>query len=321
MRVSAYCRVSTDHEDQVNSYETQKAYFTDYITRNLDWELTKLYADKGISGTSTKKRREFQQMIIDAENHKFELIITKEVSRFARNTVDTLTYVRKLKALGIGVIFLNDSINTLDSDGELRLTIMASLAQEESRKTSQRVLWGMQRSMEKGVVLGNHFYGYHKIHGKLVINEEEATIVREIFDLYLNGFGTYRIEKEMESRGILSPAGLPRWKNVSILRILANEKYCGDLRQKKEITIDYLEHKRIANDGREDFITIRDNHQPIIDRETFDKVQEEIAKRQKYIEDKSKFSNMYCFSSKIKCMLCGATYQRRYWNGKHEQKM
>lgn len=180
-RVCAYARVSTDKDDQTNSYESQCRYFTEYIQQHSDWDFAGIYADEGITGTSTKKRENFRRMIIDAENGLIDLILTKEVSRFARNTVDTLTFTRELKKRGIYVIFLNDNINTQDNDGELRLSIMATIAQDESRKTSERVKWGQKRRMEQGVVFGRDMLGYAVRGGKLYLNEDEAEIVRLIF--------------------------------------------------------------------------------------------------------------------------------------------
>ena len=180
-KVAVYCRVSTDKEDQINSLENQKKYFTEYIEKNPSYKLTKIYVDEGVTGTSTKKRHSFCEMMKDAQNHTFDLILTKEISRFARNTLDSILYTRKLKALGIGVIFMNDNINTLDADAELRLTIMSSIAQEESRKTSDRVKWGQKRRMEQGVVFGRDMLGYDVRNGMLYINEEGAKTVRLFF--------------------------------------------------------------------------------------------------------------------------------------------
>ena len=170
-KVAAYCRVSTDNEDQANSFESQQRYFRQYIERNPDWELYEIFADEGISGTNTKKRKEFNRMIACAKNGDFDLIITKEISRFARNTLDSIYYTRELKKHGVGVIFMNDNINTLDGDAELRLAIMSSIAQEESRKTSERVKWGQKRQMEQGVVFGRSMLGYDVEGGKMTINE------------------------------------------------------------------------------------------------------------------------------------------------------
>ena len=316
-RVVAYCRVSTDQDDQLNSLENQKQFFESYINKNLEWRFCGLYVDEGTSGTSTKKRKGFNKMIQDAEDNKFDLVLTKEISRFARNTLDSIFYTRKLKSRGIGVLFLNDNINTLDPDAELRLTIMSSIAQEESRKTSDRVRWGQKRSMENGVVFGASIYGYNLKGGKLTINEGAARIVRLIFDLYLNeGMGTYLLCKELENRGIPSPTGVPIWKNASVLRMLRNEKYIGVLKQKKYITIDYLSHAKKMNEGEEDFIIIEDHHEPIIGRDTWDKVQKEIVRRRTTTMNKSKHSNRYVWSGKIECEHCNAKFKRKIYNGK-----
>ena len=177
-RVAAYCRVSTENEDQANSFESQRRYFKQYIERNPSWELYGIFADEGISGTNTKKRKEFNRMVACAKDGEFDLVITKEISRFARNTLDSIYYTRELKKHGVGVIFLNDNINTLDGDAELRLAIMSSIAQEESRKTSERVKWGQKRQMERGVVFGRSMLGYDVKGGNMYVNEEGAEIVQ-----------------------------------------------------------------------------------------------------------------------------------------------
>ena len=317
-KVCAYCRVSTDKDDQTNSLENQKRFFESYINRNHEWELVNIYVDEGISGTSVKRRKAFNQMIEDAENKAFDMILTKEISRFARNTLDSIYYTRKLKDLGIGVIFLNDNINTLDPDSELRLTIMSSIAQEESRKTSERVKWGQKRQMERGVVFGsNNILGYNVKDGKLYVNEKEAEIVRLIFDLYLRkGLGATLLCRELEDRGIPAPTGGNTWRIASVLRILKNEKYIGILKQKKLITMDYLSHKRIKNTN-DDYIIIENNHEAIIDKETFETTQKEIKdRREKAKIDKGRYSNRYTWSGKIICGFCNDTFKRRIWNKK-----
>ncbi len=317
--VAAYCRVSTDDDDQKNSFESQKSYFENYINQNLEWKLAGIYADEGISGTSTKKRKEFNRMIDDAETGKIDIIVTKEISRFARNTVDALQYTRKLREWGVSVIFINDNLDTLTQDSELWLTIRASMAQEESRKTSERVKWGQQRQMEKGVVFGNSVFGYDILEGVLYVNEQQAEIVRMIFRLYLEeGMGTHILCHELENRGILSPSGDTKWKNASILRILKNEKYIGTLKQKKEITLDFLTHKKVINNGVEDFVIIENHHEPIITREMFEAVQREITRRRTTALDKSKHSNRYIWSGKIECAYCHAKFKRKIWNGKSD---
>ena len=311
-KVAAYCRVSTDNEDQANSFESQQRYFRQYIERNPDWELYAIFADEGISGTNTKKRKEFNRMIECAKNGDFDLIITKEISRFARNTLDSIFYTRDLKKHGVGVIFLNDNINTLDGDAELRLAIMSSIAQEESRKTSERVKWGQKRQMEQGVVFGRSMLGYDVKDGKMTINEEGAKIIRLIFHKFVDeGKGTHVIARELREEGI-EPMRVKEWQNTVILRVIRNEKYCGDLVQKKTYTPDFLSHEKKYNRGQEEFVIIKDHHEPIISRELFDKANRILDAKSLSQEGKAKHSNRYPFSGKIKCGRCGASYVARY---------
>lgn len=314
LRVAAYCRVSTDREDQANSLHSQQTYFADYIKNHADWQLAGIYADEGLSGTNTRKREEFNRMIQAAERGDIDLILTKEVSRFARNTVDTLNNTRKLKALGIGVIFISDNIDTRDNDGELRLTIMASIAQEESRKTSERVKWGQKRRMEAGVVFGNNStYGYTTRAGELTIKEGEAEVVRRIYSKFLNeGKGTHVIARELYEEGIDPPkTATGKWSCVMIRRILRNEKYAGDLLQKKFVTPDYLSHRKIENRGAEEMVYLKDHHKAIVDRITWDAVQSELANRNAKQGEKSKYSNRYWCSGKVRCGTCGSRFVLR----------
>lgn len=311
LRVAAYCRVSTDKDDQKNSLISQRKYFVDYITRHEDWTLMDVYYDEGISGTQTKKRAGFNAMIEDALRGEIDLILTKEVCRFARNTVDTLSYTRRLKDNGIGVIFTIDNIDTRDSDGELRLTIMASIAQEESRKISERVKWGQKRRMEQGIVFGRDLIGYTVRDGKLTINEEEAPIVRAIFHKYTNeGKGTHVIARELFEEG-LHPKRVKLWSATVILRVLRNEKYVGDLCQRKTFTPNYLTHAKKCNRGNEEMVYLKDHHEPIIDRNLWNRTQEELLRRAPTEEMKSKHSNRYWCSGKIYCGLCGQRYVSR----------
>lgn len=316
-RVAAYCRVSTDHEDQANSFENQQRYFRQYIERNPDWELYEIFADEGISGTNTKKRSEFKRMIACAKEGDFDLIITKEISRFARNTLDSIYYTRDLKKHGVGVIFMNDNINTLDGDAELRLAIMSSIAQEESRKTSERVKWGQKRQMEQGVVFGRSMLGYDVKDGKMTINEEGAKIVRLIFHKFANeNKGTHVIARELREAGI-TPMRVKEWSNTVILRVIRNEKYCGDLVQKKTFTPDFLSHEKKYNRGEEEFVIIKDHHEPIVSRELFEKANRILDEKSLTQEGKAKHSNRYPFSGKIKCGCCGSSYVARYKNRKN----
>lgn len=247
IKVAAYCRVSTDQTDQVHSLTAQRQYFEEYISEHDEWELIDVYYDEGITGTSTKHREGFNKMITDCEKGMIDTVLTKEVSRFARNTVDTLNYTRKLKELNINVIFMNDGIDTNDKDGELRLTIMASLAQEESRKISERVKWGIRRSMEKGYVWGNgRLLGFTIKEGKLTIVPEEAELIRRIFHEYVyEDKGMCTIATGLNKDGFRTTTG-GLFRQDSIMHIITNPKYCGDLLQWRVHTTDFLSKKRIT---------------------------------------------------------------------------
>lgn len=311
IKVAAYCRVSTDKEDQANSLVSQKQYFAEYICRHEDWELVEVYFDEGISGTQTKNRAGFNRMIDDAMHHEIDLILTKEVSRFARNTVDTLSSTRRLKEAGVGVLFTIDNIDSRDIDGEFRLTIMASLAQEESHKTSMRVKWGQKRRMEQGVVFGRDLMGYQVKNGELFINEEEVLVIKAIFHKYTNeGKGTHVISRELIEEG-MKPMRVKNWTNTTILKILRNEKYVGDLCQKKTYTPDYLTHKKKYNKGEEDMVYIKNHHPAIISRDLWNRTQEELKRRSPPKEQKTKHSNRYWCSGKIVCGICGMKFVNR----------
>lgn len=252
-------------------------------------------------------------MVAYAKHGDFDLIITKEISRFARNTLDSIYYTRDLKKHGVGVIFLNDNINTLEGDAELRLAIMSSIAQEESRRTSERVKWGQKRQMEQGVVFGRSMLGYDVKNGKMYINEEGAEIVRLIFHKFVNERkGTHVIARELREEGIQTMRSVKEWQNTVILRILRNEKYCGDLVQKKTYTPDFLSHEKKYNRGQEEFIIIKDHHEAIISHEIFDEANRILDERSLSQKGKAKYSNRYPFSGKIKCGCCGSSYVARY---------
>ena len=312
IRVAAYCRVSTDMEDQLHSLSAQIKYFTEYISQHEEWELIEVYYDEGISGTSVRKRDGFNRMIADCECGKIDTILTKEVSRFARNTVDTLNYTRRLTQLNINVIFMNDGINTDDKDGELRLTIMASLAQEESRKISERVKWSNRRMMEEGVVFGcGQIYGFSVIDGKLIVKPDEADIVRWIFQRYLyDRKGSSTIAKELNQKNVPTLNG-KLWAPTTILKILRNEKYVGDLTQWKYRTESHLTHRRVKNTGEfpdAPIITITDHHEAIISRELWDGVQKQLTERGRMVGEGRKHSGTYWFSSKVSCGKCGQPF-------------
>lgn len=333
LRVAAYARVSTDKDDQANSFESQVKYFSEYIGRQASWSLVKVYSDEGISGTNTKKRDGFNEMIDDALNGKIDAILTKSVSRFARNTLDSIGYTRQLMAHDIFVVFMTDGIDTRDADAELRLTIMAALAQDESRKISENVKWGQTQKMKNGVVFGRNLLGYRVEKGKLYLVEDEAEIVKLIFHKYLNeGKGTHIIARELKEAGIkpYDPDGRTKykndWSNTQILRVLRNEKYVGDLCQKKTYTKNFLDHKKRYNRGQEEMIYIRDHHPEIaiISRDMWNATQAELQRRTTTAEQKSKHSNRYWASGKIYCGVCGERFvnkikktsagQSRAWN-------
>jgi len=308
--VSPYCRVSTDKDDQVNSLDSQIKYFSSFIKNHPNWTLGEIYYDEGISGTSVKKRKNFNRLIDDALAGRVQFIITKEVSRFARNTVDTLVFTRQLKDRNVGVYFVLDNINTLDSDGELRLTIMASLAQEESRKTSERVKWGQKRRMEQGVVFGHDLLGYSVVNGILIIKPDEAKLVKTIFNKFLEGFGSHSLAQILRTNGAKSRHS-KQWCNTTVLKMLRNEKYVGDLCQKKTYTTDFLSHNRKYNRNLDDMVYLKDHHEPIIDRDTWQKVQQELARRSPDDVIKSKHSNRYWCSGKLVCGECGRRFAKR----------
>lgn len=312
IKVAAYCRVSTDMEDQLHSLSAQIKYFTEYISQHEGWEIIEVYYDEGITGTSVKKRDGFNRMISNCEDEKIDLILTKEVSRFARNTVDTLCFTRKLSSLGIGVVFMNDGIDTRDKDGELRLTIMASIAQEESRKISERVKWGIRRKMENGFVYGySHMLGYRTEDGKLTVIPEEAELVRLIFHKYVfEGKGSSIIANELNASGYTSVRGAI-FRQDSIIRILKNEKYCGDLVQWKRYSSDFLNKRIFRNYGDNPdvlLIEIEDHHEPIISKEVFHAAQELLEKRGKNAREGRKYSQHYWHSSRVYCGKCGSAF-------------
>ena len=312
MRVASYCRVSTDKDDQANSFETQQRYFRDYIESQPDWELYEIYADEGISGTSTKKRTQFNRMIQDAYEGKFQLILTKEVSRFSRNILDTISYTRELKDIGVGVLFVTDNINTLDPEAEMLLSFLASLAQEESRRTSARVVWGQTRQMERGVVFGQSLLGYDVKDGRISINPEGAEIVRLIFHKYaVEQVGTSEIAQFLTCKGYRTYRGSDKWEANTVIKILNNEKYVGDLVQKKTYTKDFLTHEKRRNTGEVPFVEIRNHHEPIISREIWDAAQERLHQNNKHAGC-SGHSNRYVFSGKIKCSECGCSFVGRF---------
>jgi DNA invertase Pin-like site-specific DNA recombinase len=309
IRVAAYCRVSTGHEEQNNSFEAQKKFFAELIDKNPEWELVDIYADRGLSGTSTKKRKEFNRMINDAvEGNKIDLIVTKEVSRFARNVVDTLSYARMLKKdKGVYINFVYDNINTANPEDEARLGYMAINAQEESRKTSTRVNWGMSQKMKDGFAMGRRPFGFNLEKGVLAIYDEEAEIVRLIFHKYVyEGKGHLAIAKELVALNIPVGGYIKKWSEVAVSRILVNEKYVGDLKSEKTFTPDYLDHVAVAN-KEENMRYFYEHHEAIISREIWLLAQEEHGRRSAMSIDNTHYSNRYWASGKLRCGECGTS--------------
>ena len=318
-RVAAYARVSTDTEEQATSYEAQIDYYKRYIEARKDWELVEVYSDEGISGTSTKHRDGFNRMIADALDGKIDLIITKSISRFARNTVDTLTTVRKLKEKGIEVFFEKENIYTLDSKGELLITIMSSIAQEESRSISENVTWGQRKRFSDGKVSlpYKHFLGYEKGEdGVPRIVESEAIIVREIYRLFLEGMTPCAIAKHLTSQGIPTPGKKAVWQTSSVMSILTNEKYKGDALLQKKFTVDFLTKKQKVNEGEIPQYYVTGSHPAIVSPEVFDLAQYELARRKGLANP---YSSTGIFSSRIICGECGSTFGSKVWNSNDER--
>ena len=323
LRVAAYCRVSTDSEEQASSYEVQIEHYTNFINNNPEWELAGIFADDGISGTNTKKREEFNRMIEECMKGKIDMIITKSISRFARNTLDCLKYIRQLKDKNIPVFFEKENINTMDSKGEVLLTIMASLAQQESQSLSQNVKLGIQYRYQQGEVHVNHkrFLGYTKDENKqLVIVPEEAVVVKRIYREYLEGASLLQIGRGLEADGILTAANKPRWRPETLKKILQNEKYIGDALLQKTYTVDFLSKKRVVNNGIVPQYYVENSHEPIIPREIFMQVQEEMVRRANLRSGKGGkkrvYSSKYALSSIVFCGQCDDIYRRVHWNNR-----
>lgn len=325
-RVAAYCRVSTDSEDQLNSYKSQKAYYTDLIKKNKEWVFVDIYADEAITGTQVTKREEFQRMINDCMNGDIDMVITKSISRFARNTLDTLKYVRLLKEKYIAVYFEDEKINTLTMDGELLLVVLSSVAQQEVENISVNVKKGLKMKMKRGELVGFQGclgYDYNKEDKTITVNEKEAEIVRYIFNRYIEGAGGSVIGQELENLGYVTKYGSSTWAPSTILGIIKNEKYKGDLLLGKTFTVDPISKRRLDNMGEEDQFYIREHHEPIISEEVFEKAQEILNRRNKNrgnIGDgkREKYSRKYAFSCMLECGFCGSTLSRRNWHSGSE---
>lgn len=331
LRVAAYCRVSTAQEEQQNSYQVQIAYYTDLINRKKEWTLAGVFADEGISGTQTKKRTEFNRMIRMCRNKKIDLVITKSISRFARNTVDCLEYVRQLKDLGIGVIFEKENINTLTMTSEFMVALYGSFAQAESESISKNVSWGKEKAYREGKVQFQYKYllGYKKgTDGKPEIVPEEAEIVRLIYTLFLDGYSMTRIKKILENKGYLTAQGKKVWNESLIRSILKNEKYVGDALLQKTFTSDCITHKVVKNHGERPMYLVTDHHVPIVDRDTYNRVQQELARRssKRKVSDKTtteqgKYSSKYALTELLICGHCGTPYRRTTWAARGKKQI
>ena len=329
-RVCAYVRVSTDNEEQKSSYIAQTDEYTQRIENNPEWIFSGIYADEGISGTSTKNRKQFNSMMDAAKRGEIDLIITKSISRFARNTVDCLNYIREMRTINVDIYFEKENIYSSDPKVDFLLTIMSSIAQEEARNVSENVKWNVKKRFNNSVPIINHnrFLGYtkEKRGGNLIVDPEEAKIVQEIFQMYISGVGPMNIARHMESKGVLTGAGFEKWSMSTIHSILTNEKYTGDLIQQKTLTVDYLSHKKVTNKNLAPMYHTENAHEAIIDKETFllaQQIRNDRAKAKRG-KDKNvaKYNVTYPYSAFIICSECGRTLKRRYWNyGKPSQRV
>lgn len=327
LKVAAYCRVSTDQEEQESSYEAQISYYTEKIGKNTEWQMAGIFADEGITGTQAKKRPEFLKMIRLCRQGKIDMILTKSLSRFARNTVDSLKYIRDLKALGIAIVFEKENINTLETDTEMMLTIMSCFAQAESESISKNVSWGIRQSFKNGNVPMQYarLLGYRKgADGNAEIVPEEAEIVKEIFSQYLDGSSMEQIADRLSKKGLTTKGSGSPYRKIVIQRILTNEKYTGDALLQKTYITDCITKKSRKNNGELPMYLVKNHHEPIISRADFNRVQEEMARRsaKRVIANKltkseqGKYSAKYALSELLICGECGSHYRRVTWTAK-----
>ena len=324
-RVAAYCRVSTDSEEQLVSYANQKKVYTEMIASRKDWCFAGLFADEGKSGTRADKRPEFNKMINDCLAGKIDYIITKSVSRFARNTVDCLNYIRALRELGIAVIFEKENINTLEADSEILITMLGAFAQAESESISANVRWGKRQAMREGktIIQYNRLYAYEKGEdGKPKIIQEQAEVVRSIYDQYLSGASLRMIKDRLETEQIPNVTGGSQWTITAIRSILTNEKYCGDVLLQKTYISDCISRKVIRNTGQLPMYLVQNHHEGIVERKTFDAVQAEMARRSAGKSPSKKnaptgmtsYASKYALSERLVCGECGTLYRRCTWS-------
>lgn len=319
LRVAAYVRVSTDGEEQLESFQSQKKYYQEKIAQNKDWAMVDIYADEGITGTKVAVRAGFQRMIKDCMDGHIDIILTKSVSRFSRNTVDTIQYVRMLKEKGIAIIFEKENINTMTEQGEMFITLMSTLSQNEVESLSQNVKMGIRMKQKRGELMGFNGclgYDYHPEDKSITVNEQEAETVRLIFELYLQGYGTYTIARRLTEMGRINKKGGTSWTDSGVLGIIKNEKYKGDILMEKTFTVDPISKRRIENFGEQEQYYVRDHHEPIISREDWERAQEIRKSRSrpsKVMADgrREKYTRKFAFSSMCECGFCGTKLTRR----------
>ncbi|WP_270474446.1 recombinase family protein [Clostridium cochlearium] len=311
-RVAAYARVSTSKETMIHSLSAQVSYYSEFIQKNKSWKYVGVYADEALTGTK-EQRPELQRLLKDCRSGKIDMVITKSISRLARNTVTMLEAVRELKELNVDVYFEKENIHSLSGDGELMLTILASFAQEESRSVSENCKWRIRNNFKDGIPNTFQVYGYNIYKGKMQINPKEAKVVIMIFNAYLEGMGRLAIAKKLNSMDIRTRNN-KQWDSSKIKEILNNEKYAGDLLLQKKYIADHLEKKTCLNDGRLPKYYVSNNHDAIIDRDTFNEVQEEIEKRKKKYKVGRTTTNKYPFTGMIRCGKCGKYYHRKINN-------
>ena len=331
LRVAAYCRVSTKEEEQASSYEAQCEYYTDKIMSNKEWTMAGIFADEGITGTSTKKRTEFLRMIRQCKQGKIDIVLTKSISRFARNTVDCLNYVRALKELGIAVIFEKENMNTLEIDSEILITMLGAFAQSESESISANLRWGIRQAMKEGkaTIQYKYLYGYRKgDDGKPEIIPNQAEVVRKIYDLFLSGTPVRGIQEYLNENAVPNINDEPKWARSAIDSILTNEKYCGDVLLQKTYIDDCINKKVKKNTGQLPMYLVQNHHEGIISRETFDAAQAELARRsagkspskKNAPTGRSRYSSKYALSDRLYCGECGTRYQRCTWRNRDGSK-
>lgn len=331
LNVAAYCRVSTDAEDQINSYRAQVSYYTEHISQNPKWRFVEVYADEGITGTMVKKRENFLRMIKDCEKGKIDMILTKSVSRFARNIVDSISYIRKLKAMGIGIYFEEQNIDSLKEDSETYIGIYSVMAQSESENISANISWGIRKRMQNGTYACRfNMLGYRKEKGETEprIIPEEAEVVRNIFKMYAEGHSLDQIKAYLESKSIKTPTGKPVWSKENIRKMLTNEKYVGDVIYQKTYRTDCISKHTKINRGERTKYLVSNNHPAIVDRDLFNAVQAELVRRSskrktsdKTLTSLGKYSGKYALSELLICAECSSPYKRKTWTKCDEKRI